>query len=359
MELMWGEDFEVLADVSKSVLAHHSPLEDRTQQVPLAQQVAQFAELGWLGLGDPLGVDPDSPTLATIAGIFVEVGRALAATGLLELTVARDAALAAGSESGATLAKAIEAGEQIVVGVFDAAIWNGTAGERNGVVTGQIPAVDWADEADSFLVYLTGATPRLALVPAQAVRREAMPNLGGHNWSVLHFDEVALADVQVIAEGEAATAAVRLAVQRRDVLRAAQVYGAGLRLLEMTVRYAGERRQFGGPIGRFQAVQYLCTDIAVGAHLTSAHVRAAAAELDAGRDPQLHLGLLRKQAAKTALEMVHCAHEVHAGIGYMVESNVHLFTNYAKRWQYDFGSSASNDAAVVQALSTSVWGAPA
>lgn len=350
MELMWGEDFEVLADVSKSVLAHHSPLEDRTRQTSVADQVAQFAELGWLGLGDPLGLDPESPGLGTIAAIHVEVGRSLAATPLLELGLARDAALATDTEAGAALAEMIGEGEQVVVGVLDDATWQGSVREQDGALVGQVSPVDWAEDAHSFLVQVGGPSPCLVLVPADAVRRDSLPNIGGHAWSTLHFDQVPVAGLHVIATGEVAVEAARLAIQRRDVLRAAQVYGAGLRLVEMTVRYAGERRQFGGPIGRFQAVQYLCTDIAVGAHLTSAHVRAVAAELDAGRDPQPHLGLLRRQAASAALEMVHCAHEVHAGIGYMVESNVHLFTNCAKRWQYDFGSSAANDADVVEAL---------
>ncbi|MGN0102605.1 MAG: hypothetical protein ACI39C_16840, partial [Dietzia sp.] len=74
-------------------------------------------------------------------------------------------------------------------------------------------------------------------------------------------------------------------------------------------------------------------------------------------DPHPHVGLLRRQAAKAAQEMVHSAHEVHAGIGYMVESNVHLFTNAAKRWQFDFGSQARNSADITSALERIYTGA--
>ncbi|MFD6882737.1 acyl-CoA dehydrogenase family protein [Rhodococcus sp. NPDC060084] len=351
MELAWGEDFTALADVSKSVFARYSPLEDRSNTVPLVEQVAQFAELGWLQLGDPTGADADSPSLATIAGIFVEMGRALAATPLLELTMSRDAALVIGTDEATSLAERIGNGEVVVVPVFPSPEWGSTVTYENGVLNGVALAVDHADSADSYLVYAAGRESVVAVVqPSSVAGVEAMPNMGGHPLFAVRFDSTPVTDAAVLARGLDADRAVEVAAQRGAVLRAAQVYGAGLKLLDMTVLYAQQRHQFGGPIGRFQAVQYLCTDIAIAAHFTSVHTRAAAAALDSGLDPQPHIGLMCKQAAKAALEIVHSAHEVHAGIGYMVESNVHLFTDAAKRWQFDFGSATRNDADIVAAL---------
>ncbi|MFC9790102.1 acyl-CoA dehydrogenase family protein [Rhodococcus sp. NPDC127528] len=358
MELAWGEDFAALADVSKSVFARYSPLEDRSNKVPFADQIAQFAELGWLQLGDPTGADADSPPLGTIAGVFVEMGRALADTPLLDLTIARDAALVVGTETSAGVAKRIGNGEAVVIPVFPSAEWGPAVSYENGVLNGVALAVSHADRADSLLVHAGGSESVLAVVDSgSSIGIEAMPNMGGHPIFAVTFQDVPVSDDAVLARGGEADRAALVAEQRGAVLRAAQVYGAGLRLLDITVRYAQERHQFGGAIGRFQAVQYLCTDIAIATHLTSAHVRSAAGAIDAGNDPQPHLGLMRKQAAKAALQIVHSAHEVHAGIGYMVESNVHLFTDAAKRWQYDFGSAARNDAEIVSALDRIYTGA--
>ena len=358
MELAWGEDFAALADVSKSVFARYSPLEDRSNNVPFADQIAQFAELGWLQLGDPTGLDADSPPLATIAGVFVEMGRALVGTPLLDLTMARDAALAIGTEKSAGIAERIGNGEAVVIPVFPSTDWGSGVSYENGVLNGVALAVGYADHADSFLVHARAGENIVAVVESSSsLGLEAMPNMGEHPMFAVTFDNVPVADAAVLARGCDADHAVEVAEQRGAVLRAAQVYGAALRLLDMTVLYAQQRHQFGGPIGRFQAVQYLCTDIAIAAHLTSAHARSAAAALDAGVDPQPHIGLMRKQAAKAALQMVHSAHEVHAGIGYMIESNVHLFTDAAKRWQYDFGSAARNNAEIVSALDRIYTGA--
>lgn len=361
MDLAWGEDFAALADVGRSVFARWSPLEDRSRTVPFAEQVARLAELGWLQLGDPGGADDESPSLATIAGIFVEMGRALAATPLLELTTARDAALVVGTEPARALAEHIGAGATVVLPVLPSADWGSSPSLADGVLTGTALAVGYADRADAFLVHADSGEPGgsiLALVePGPSIAVEAMPNLGEHPMFALTFHDVAVGGDAVLARGRDADRAVEVATQRADVLRAAQVHGAGLRLLDMTVRYAKERHQFGGPIGRFQAVQYLCTDLALAAHLTSVHARSAAAALDSGADPQPHLGLMRRQAARAALQVVHSAHEVHAGIGYMVESDVHLFTSAAKRWQFDFGPAARNDADIVAALDPTSAGA--
>ncbi|MFC7446544.1 acyl-CoA dehydrogenase family protein [Rhodococcus daqingensis] len=357
MELAWGEDFAALADVSKSVFTRYSPLEDRSNNVPFADQIAQFAELGWLQLGDPTGADADSPSLGTIAGVFVEMGRALAGTPLLDLTTARDAALLIGTEKAAAIAERIGGGEAVVIPAFPSADWGSVVSYENGVLRGTALAVGYADRADSFLVHATGTESVVAVVNSAAARIEAMPNMGECPMFAVTFDDVPVADDAVLARGADADRAALVAEQRADVLRAAQVYGAGLRLLDITVLYAQQRHQFGGAIGRFQAVQYLCTDIAIAAHLTSAHARSAAGAIDAGIDPQPYLGLMRRQAAKAALQIVHSAHEVHAGIGYMVESNVHLFTGAAKRWQYDFGSAARNDAEIVSALDRIYTGA--
>src|SRR3546814_6407631 len=66
---------------------------------------------------------------------------------------------------------------------------------------------------------------------------------------------------------------------------AAQVAGAGERILEFTVDYAKERVQFGVTIGQYQAVQYLCTDLVLHYRHTSLFaLHAASREGDADLD---------------------------------------------------------------------------
>ncbi|MCF8568780.1 hypothetical protein L5G32_00670 [Gordonia sp. HY002] len=351
MELTWGDDFAALTDVSKSVFARYSPLDDRSNTVPFADQVSQFAELGWLQLADASGTDEESASLGTIAAVFVEMGRALVETPLLDLTVARDAAILAGAPAATALAARIGDGDAVVVPAFCTENWGSAVTVTGGTATGRLLGVGYADQAESLLVHAAeDGESLLMLVDTADASVEAMSNIGGYPIFSVTLTDVAVTAERTLARGADADRAIDLASQRGDVLRAAQVYGAGMRLLDMTVLYAQQRHQFGGPIGRFQAVQYLCTDIALNAHVTSAHTRAAATALDTTGDGRPYVDLMRNQAILTAREIVHCAHEVHAGIGYMVESNVHLFTDAAKRWQYDFGDAADLNSSIVSTI---------
>ncbi len=336
MDVTWGEDFEVLAEVARSVFAKDSPLADDAQPVSYADKVRQLAELDWLQLGDPVGDSEMSADLRSVAALFVEMGRSLSQSPLLPLIMTRDIALLIGTPRATEVAGAVGEGRLSVLPVLTDPRWaNAPVVLHGNVVNGTALAVAYADQAQGFLVLARdGNQSALVLVDAAEVEVEEMPNLGGEPLFAVSFDDALVAEGDVLSRGPAADGAVTQAQQRAAVLLAAQVYGAGTKLQEITVRYANERHQFGGPIGRFQAVQYLCTDIAISVHLVSVLVRNAAREIDEGLDPAVHVALMARQAARSAQVMVHSAHEVHAGIGFMLESHVHQFTKAAKAWQF-------------------------
>jgi alkylation response protein AidB-like acyl-CoA dehydrogenase len=139
-------------------------------------------------------------------------------------------------------------------------------------------------------------------------------------------------------------------LDRAALLRAAEVVGAGERLLDISVGYAHQRKQFGRPIGQFQAVQYLCTDIAIDTHLTDLFVRQAAWRLDQGLPARREVALAKGYASRAAQRIVHRAHEVHAGVAFMLETDVQLFTRRAKHWELDLGAARHHDETVASTL---------
>lgn len=352
MELIWGEDFDALAKITRTAFAKDSPLESRDAKFDMAAHHRQIVSLGWLEAGDPVSRSQGSTGLASLAGIYVELGRALIDSPVLGLSTARDAALLVGNEAGKRLADQIGEGSARVIPVPADTEWAGQGVRHDsGALAGTVLGVTHAEYADAFLVEATTADTRsMVLVDAALVVRQPMPNIGGRSLHSLCFDGIEISGENVVAEDERAGDAFSRAGLRADLMLAAQVYGAGARLLDMTVEYAKQRHQFGGPIGRFQAVQYLCTDMAIAAHLTSAFIRSAAGALDSGEDATIEVAYARRQAARAAQELVHAAHEVHAGIGFMVESDVHLFTKAAKYWQ--FALHRSGDETIIANLST-------
>lgn len=357
MELTWGEDYDVLAEIARAVFGEDSPLRDRDRTTDFETRASQLAELGWLELGDPRSGTNDAADLASIAGIFVEMGKSLTESPLLPLMTSRDVALMIETAPALELAEAIGTGARRIIPVLHDPAW-GVARPRlqDGLLTGEAVAVPFAGDANGFVIEaVDGESTVLVIVEAAAASLEPMPNLGERPLFALGLRSVPVPADTVLARGEAADLATAVAQQRSSVLVAAQVHGAGTRLLDMTVSFAKERHQFGGPIGRFQAVQYLCTDIAISTHLASAFTRNAARAVDLDHDADLHVALMRKQAARTAQEMVHAAHEVHAGMGFMVESNLHLFTKAARHWQFALGADEIHDRGIASWLDRLSW----
>jgi alkylation response protein AidB-like acyl-CoA dehydrogenase len=123
------------------------------------------------------------------------------------------------------------------------------------------------------------------------------------------------------------------AVDRIRTAIAAEVVGVCQRALDMTLAYVKERKQFGVPVGSFQAVSHRCAEMLLGTE--SARSTAYYAAWAAGADPQL-LGeaaaLASAAAAEGGRSVTASAIQMHGGIGFTWEADVHwLF----KRAQLD------------------------
>lgn len=129
------------------------------------------------------------------------------------------------------------------------------------------------------------------------------------------------------------------ALEAGAALRSAQIAGGIARVLELSVRYAGERRQFGQPIGKFQAVQQ---QLAVLAELAAASAMAAelacdgpASMLDADR-----VACAKARTSEAAATAAAIGHAVHGAIGVTEEHDLQLYTRRLWAWRLDFGSVA-------------------
>jgi alkylation response protein AidB-like acyl-CoA dehydrogenase len=133
------------------------------------------------------------------------------------------------------------------------------------------------------------------------------------------------------------------------VHRAFDALGGAARLLEMTVAYANQREQFGAAIGSFQAVKHHCADMAVGVEAGRAALWAAALALDeAPAERRSHTASAAVAYAKAAASRVAgTALQVHGGIGFTWEHDLHLFLRRIKVDEAVDGTVAEHRAALV------------
>ena len=140
-----------------------------------------------------------------------------------------------------------------------------------------------------------------------------------------------------------------LDVSHLDVLlalsRAALMAGAMERLLELAVRYAGERRQFGRPIARFQAVQQ---SLAVLAAETAAAQRATAGAVAALATEgfSIQVAAAKARVGEAAGVVAEIAHQVHGAMGFTHEHTLHHFTRRLWAWRDEHGAESAWQAAL-------------
>jgi alkylation response protein AidB-like acyl-CoA dehydrogenase len=115
------------------------------------------------------------------------------------------------------------------------------------------------------------------------------------------------------------------------VLACAEMVGIGERLLEMTVQYAKDRVQFGRPIGSFQAVKHKCADMRLWLQASTATTYHAAMRLDAQTDDHARAVSVAKAYASQAIcRLAGEALQIHAGIGFTWEHDLHLYLRRAR-----------------------------
>jgi alkylation response protein AidB-like acyl-CoA dehydrogenase len=122
---------------------------------------------------------------------------------------------------------------------------------------------------------------------------------------------------------------------------AAELLGASQQALDMAVEYAKQRVQFGKPIGSFQAVKHKLADALVDVEGMRSTVYYAAWCV-AAEDPEVSLAASMAKAwcADASRRVMATCLQVHGGIGFTWEHDLHLFVKRAQLDQVSFGDAA-------------------
>ncbi len=263
----------------------------------------QMVDMDLAGLTIPHEHGGSGGTTVDLIAVYMETGRALVASPHLASSVlAADMLVVAGSAAQKQQwLPAIARGEAIVVPALlePSAVWDEGGielrldGGSELTLTGTKVLVPFAADADRLVVAArdgSGVTLVLVDPGAPGVTITPQHNNAGLPLFAVELAGVAVVPGDIVGDRGAGWAAVAPALARGAVLRTAEIAGAGERMLDLAVDYANQRSQFGTPIGRYQAVQYLCTDVAMESHQSGLMALRAAWLLDQG-DPDAALAV--------------------------------------------------------------------
>ncbi|MBZ5738390.1 acyl-CoA dehydrogenase family protein [Nocardioides mangrovi] len=290
--------------------------------------VERLAADGWLGVGVDEELGGQGGGVVELALTAEELGRAAAPSAAWLATVLAVPGLAGFPDrTTAWLAPAEDAP--------DAA--TGVRVDGDGRLSGTVPRVLAGDEAAAYVVAVGAPGDRaLRLVERAAPGVEVAPRRlldGTRTVADVHLDAARSAPLDPDA-----AAAVRRATDLAAVLVAADALGAMERMLEMAVAYSLQRRQFGVPIGSFQAVKHAAAGIEVAVEASRSALYFAAASVEAGLEEcSLHAAAVKAQVTAEASRAADTALTMHGAIGYTWEHDLHLFYKRARLDRSLFG----------------------
>ena len=306
----------------------------------------EMAGQGWFSVLVPeaqggLGLGLDAA--AAIAG---RIGYAAFPEPFVAASVLTAAALTRGDNPAlaATLLDALAGGERIVT-----LAWQNDAGELAPETTvvrasGSGAALKLAGTcrfvrvaaADVFVVaaHVPGGLALYAIERGRAglaIETEAAAD--GSASARLVLRDVAVSAADCVAGPASAGAALAYALDAAILCTAAELTGIMERVLELTFEYLRTRKQFGKPIGSFQALQHRAVDIWIQKELSRAALAAALAHFDAAdatpRQRSLAASSAKSRAADAALTVCKQAVQLHGAIGFTDEYDLSLYFNRA------------------------------
>ncbi|KUI38421.1 acyl-CoA dehydrogenase [Mycobacterium sp. IS-1496] len=335
MNLEPTEEQQALRDAVRRFLGEKAPISGHVR--PMLTDARGTTDDVWRGLAAlgttalliPSDLGGDGMSMLEAGVVLEEMGAALHPGPWLSSAVAAPRALARfrASSEAADLAVALAGGQTIATvalpGENPPAVSH--RGDGRVALRGALDDVSDARAADVLLVPVRGradvelvavetSDPRVSMTPIPGIDRT-------HKRCRVRFDD---APGRVLAAAD--QHAARALTDDVLVARAADAVGAAGRILAMTVDYAKVRRQFGQPIGSFQAVAHLCVDMLETVELARSGVLYALWAADSADPAESHRAALRVKAFGGHLAGVaDSAIQIFGGVGFTWEHDAQLY----------------------------------
>lgn len=376
MDLALNEAQEMLKQTARDFLAREFPKsllrEVEASERGYAPEVwAKMAELGWLGIALPEEYEGTGGSLLDLGVLLEEMGRA-AFLGPYFSTVVTGAlpVLWAGNEAQKQeILPRVASGQELLTlavvepaGRYDPASINlrATAQGDHYVLDGTKMFVEYPHVADRILCVArtrdasdpaAGLTVFIVDGRSQGLTCTHLKTTGGDKQCEVKFEGVRVPAENVLGGPSAVDQGwplVARTLEAATALMCADMVGGLQQVLEMTVEYVSMRVQFGQPIGKFQAVQHHCANMAMlvdGARLTTYE---AIWKLSEGLPAAKEVAVAKAFTSDAYREVTLTAHQLHGGIGFMQEYDLQFYSRRAKSMELKLGTPHEHLAAVAQ-----------
>ncbi len=379
MDFAFSSEQEMLRETARRFLSTQCPsafvrrmMADDTAHDPALWE--KLVEMGWLAMVVPERYGGQGASFLDLTVVLEEAGRALMPGPFFTAATLGASLLADGAEQAqrgtlmtqvasgkliGTLAIAEAAGRYDPAGVRLRAEKQGAryvlSGEKwfvpdahlaHGLaVAARTAAADNDAEYGITLFWLDPKTPGLSITELKTLDMT-------RRLCRLRLDHVSADSAQILGQEHRGWPLARRALEVATAGLCAEMVGTAQRALDMAVEYAKVRTQFGKPIGAFQAVKHKCVDMMVALENARSLAYYACWAVDR-RAPEARrvVAMAKAQVSDMAKYVTSEAIQVHGGIGFTWEHDLHLYYRRAVAGDAAFGNAAVHRENVARALS--------
>ena len=329
----------------------------------------KMAALGWFGISLPESHGGGGLPVTYLGLILEECGRAIApvpfhSTATAALAVARHGS----DEQQQSILPRIARGDLIMTWAAqeqdprlrpDAIQCRGEVDGDSLVITGIKHFVDNFSAAELMVTAVRTAPPTddnagitLVIVPTNSagIIETRLTTLAKDSQSKLALDGVRVPLSNVIGEVNQGWPAASDMLDVGTALLCAQITGAARKDAEMAIDYAKNRVAFGRPIAGFQSIQHLCADMIVWTDGAQLLTYEALWKLDSGLPFGVEVSQAKAFTNDKCQATVRSSQQIHGGIGFMMEFDLHLWYRRVTAWTMRLGTSFEHRARVARAL---------
>jgi len=319
----------------------------------------EMADLGWLGLihAEPYG--GSGGDFFDLFVLFEEMGKAVFPSpffcsavfaGLL-INEAGDESVRKDCLPGIIEGKKIlTVGLQNEQGVYDyqdPALEAQEVGEGSYRIKGTRLLVPYAHVADEILVCAkvmkgsrsAGSTLFKTKSKGPGIQLTLLNTLTGEKYFAVTYADYPANQKDILGSPGHGAAYVKKIMPKLIALKCGEMVGGLSKVVDMTVDYVKQRVQFGKPLGVLQVVQHYCADMTTLLDASRMAAYQAAALVSAGLPSAKEVAMAKAWCSDAYKRATQIAHQLHGGIGFTEEHDLHLYYKHAKASELEFGDS--------------------
>ena len=329
----------------------------------------KMAQQGWMNMTLPAQYGGSDASFLDLCVLYEEIGRAMAPGPFMDVVLSEYLLLELGSDAQKQqYLPQLGSGNQIMTVAYTepsasyepvAIRLTATQDGDSYVLNGTKLFVSNAHIADQLLVVARtreaiskeeGLTVFMVDPKSAGLTTTLLQTIASDRQCEVIFNNVRVPASNMVGPLDGAWRGLRKHLDKAKVLTCVWSVGGSEYVLEMTVDYAKTRVQFGRPIGTFQAISHKCADMAIdtdGMRFVTYH---AAWRLSEGLPADQEIAVAKAWTADAYRRVTALGHQVHGGVGFMMEFDMQMYFRRAKAAEVAFGDADHHRELVAQGM---------